>query len=405
MSALLVRLRRATFTASVFGLSVSGTFAQDAAPTFHKDIVPLLQKHCLSCHHKGGSAPQSMESYKEMKPWIRSSKKEANNKTMPPWHADPAVGKWKNDSRMTDAEIKIIADWADAKGPEGDAKDAPAPIDFSKEWKLGTPDLILTMPAEAEVPASGDAYKSVALAHDFAQDTWVSGIEFSPGNPDVVQQIAVSAVPAALAKSVEPAGFDAPKGDGVKPYLASRDKGMSLTEKFPEGTGVLIPKGSALVLHVHYKSAGEAAKDQSKVGLYLAKSPAAKELKTAAVENRAIEIPANAIGHKLTAELKLDKAAKIHAILPQMHYLGRKIEVSANGSPILKIDDYIYDFQTIYTASEPVKLAAGTKLIATGVYDNSKDNPNNPNMAVKAASYGPAPEGEKLSVIIYYTEE
>lgn len=378
-------------------------------PTFHKDIMPVLQKHCLSCHHKGGSAPQSMETYKEMRAWIRSSKKQVNDKTMPPWHADPTVGKWKNDATMSEAETKLIADWADAKGPEGDPATAPAAIDFKKEWKLGTPDKILSVAAPVKVPAQGnDVHGAYVLEPAFDADTWVSGIELAPGSVEVVNDLILSIVPSAAAKSVDAAAFD-----GIKDAangIAAFNKGVSLVEKFADGTGVLIPKGSNLVLLAHYKTIGEELEAQPKVGVYTAKSPPAKAIKTLAVENRTVAVPANASDHKATAELKLDKGVKIYSLLPRMHYLGRTLELTATtpdgkSQKLLKVDDYIYAMQTTYTAAEPIALPAGTVLKAEATYDNTKDNPHNPSTAIKDAAYGPAPGGEVLSILIQYTEE
>lgn len=382
--------------------------AQDG-PTYHKDIMPILQKHCLSCHHKGGSAPQSMETYKEMRAWIRSSKKQVNDKLMPPWHLDPAVGKWKNDSSMTEAEMKLVSDWADAKGPEGDAATAPAAVDYKAEFKLGTPDQILSVAAPVKVPAQGnDAYAAYVLEPAFAADTWVSGIELIPGDYEVVNDMSLSIVPTAAAKSVEATAFDGIKdaANGVAVF----NKGCSLVQKFPDGTGVLIPKGSNLVLLAHYKTIGEEVETQPKVGLYVSKSPAAKAIKTAAVENRSIAVPANAAGHKVSAELKLDKAVKIHNIVPRMNYLGRTVELSATtpdgkSQKLLKLDDYLFTMQSTYTPAEPIALPAGTVLKADATYDNTKDNAHNPNTTIKDAAYGPAPAGEMLSVLIQYAEE
>jgi len=374
--------------------------AADAGPTYSKDVLPIFQKHCNECHHKGGSAPQSFETYKETRAFVRSIKKQIVDKTMPPWHADPAVGKWKNKPEITEAEVKTITTWADAKGPEGEPKDAPPQIDYTKPWHLGQPDQILTaeffdVPAQAKAPAMGpDLYHTSTLTPNFAGDTWLSGVELAAGAQDVVQQIYLS--------------LTLPDKTTVS-NIASMGKGMSLTEMLPKGVGIFVPKGSTFSLLVHYKTMGEPMRDQSKVGLYIAKAAPAKKLMTAVIENKQLDIAANAANQKASAELKLDKAAKIYDILPQMYYAGKSLELNAQkadgkADKLLKLDDTSYDLETQYTPAEPIAVAAGTKLTVSAVYDNSKTNSNNPTAQLKKGA-GEAPTGEALRVTVQYTED
>lgn len=411
---------RSSWTFAIVAMFVvtAASRAQDApsAYTFNKDVAPILQKHCAECHHAGGTAPQAFDTYKDMKPWIRSTMKTVREKTMPPWHADPAVGQWRNDARLTDEESKILIEWAKGKGPEG-AGAAPAPaVDYSKPWRLGEPGKTLQMAEPYAVPAQGgDIYRAFVLTPEFAADTWVESIELAPGAVAAVQQLSLTAAPAAEAKAAD----DADSGPGFKAFdnawtktgktgLAFWTRGPNRFEPFPAGKGVLIPKGSSLVLLAHYRTTGDELKDQSKVGLRLGKPGV--EIKTLEVTHRSFTVPAAAYEHKVTAEAKLEKAVKILAIRPETHYLGRKIELIAHkpdgtSAPLLKIDDYSYDLQTVYTAKEPIALPAGTRLEAVATYENTKDNPANPNMTIADAAYGPAPAGEALSVAIQFVEE
>ncbi len=407
-------LRRNAFILIVFvslvAFSVQGQTPPQTIPTYYKDVQPILQKHCLSCHHKGGTAPQSFETYAEMRPWIRSTKKVVNDKSMPPWKADSEIGKWRNGGRLTEAEIKTISSWVETKATEGDAKDAPAPMDYSKPWTLGKPDKEIAT-EEFSIPSQGgDLYNLGLLDPGFTADTWVEGIELRPGEIDAVQQMSLSIVPASMEKSKLESCFDLIQAEMGKPGVAFWNRGMSLIEKFPGGTGILIPKGSKLALINHYKTNGAEMKDRSKVALHFAKGAPPKELITKTVQNLKPEIPAEAMEQNVTAELKLDKGVKIYSILPQMHYLGTKLELIAHqldgkDEKLLKIDGYSYDLQTLYAPAEPISLPAGAKLEAIASYQNSRENANNPNMTVRKATYGTAPEGETLSVVLQLTEE
>lgn len=399
-------------------IATTPTPTRAAGLTYHKDIMPILQKHCLNCHHAGGTAPQSLETYAKSRPWIRPSKKTMNDKSMPPWHADPTVGKFKNMNLPTADEIRTIVQWVDDGADEGDVKDAPKPMTFVKGWQRGDPEKVFEMPEAVSIPAEGpDLYRATIVSPAFADDTWVSGIQLLPGEQDCVLDMTLSAAPEAAAKEADAADegpgfkvFDRAWAKGTKDDLAVWNRGMSQFENCPEGTGVLIPKGSVLVLAIHYKTVGDPLKDKSKVGLNLAKAPAAKELKTLAIENRQIDIPPQSFEHKIAAEATLEKPAKIYTILPRMHYLGMKLDLTAQppsgaAQKLLKIDNYNYKLQTLYTLAEPVTLPAGTKLSVTAYYENSTDNPHNPNQVVKKAAYGPAPTGEMLSVVLQYAEQ
>lgn len=386
--------------------------------TFYKDILPIFQKHCLSCHHTGGTAPQSLETYQKSRPWIRTSRKTVKDGTMPPWHADPKVGNFKNMLLMTPEEIEIIEKWVEDGAEEGDKANAPAAMDFSKEWMIGTPDKVFEMPEAFSVPAEGpDVYRAFIVSPAMTADTWIEGVEFKPGEMDVVLDMWLSAAPEAAAKQADAADegpgftvFDRGWAEGAKDHIGVWNRGMSLVEKMPEGTGALVPKGHVLVLVVHYITVGDPLEDKSKVAIYTADAAPAKELKTMAIENRQITVPEQSYDHKVTAEATLDKAIKVHSIQPLMHYLGVKLELTATppggqAEKLIKIDNYTYKLQTVYSLAEPVSLPAGTKLSVAAYYENSPDNPNNPNMVIKKAEYGPGPTGEVLSVILGYTEE
>src|SRR5262245_10360450 len=156
-----------------------------AAPgvTFHKDVEAVLQKHCQGCHRPGEAAPFSLMTYKEARPWAKGIREAVQLRKMPPWFADPAHGRFVNDRRLSPAEIATIVSWVDAGAPEGDPADAPTPVQFANDWKIGKPDLVIELPVEFEVPANGTInYTWFAADMKLTEDKWIAKLEVRPGN-------------------------------------------------------------------------------------------------------------------------------------------------------------------------------------------------------------------------------
>src|SRR5262245_25339956 len=168
-------MRRCAVTAFTLA-TIAGAIvmAQAPAPTFNKDVLPILQKNCQSCHRDGAIAPMSLVTYEETRPYARAMAKAVRSGTMPPWFADPAVGHFRNARVLSDAEIATIAGWAENGALEGDAKDRPAPVDFGAGWTIGKPDIVVTMPKDVDIPATGAIEQAYVMvrAH-FEKDMWV----------------------------------------------------------------------------------------------------------------------------------------------------------------------------------------------------------------------------------------
>lgn len=386
-------------------MTVPAVRESGAQATFHKEVMPVLRTHCISCHRVGGTAPQSFETYKEMRPWIRSTRKTVLDGSMPPWPLDPAVGVWQNSGVMTEEEKTLLAEWAKNKGPEGDpATAAPAP-EAPGPFVLGTPDQIHEAPA-VEVPAdAGNLYKVLLVGPAFGADTWLRGAEIAPGSIASVQHATLSILPAAAAEAAAAAGAPDPDWSSEGRHaVAVWNRGMTVQKPYPDGTGVLAPAGSRLVLHIHYRGQKAAEQDVTKVGLFMAPSAPAKELKTMAVDARDFKIPADSYAHAVKASKTVAGAISIHALLPQMRYLGHKMLVKAGGAPILSVVAYSHELETLYRPVEPIAVAAGTAIEVEASYENNRDNIHNPNLSSKEAVYGPAPAGERLTLVAWYTE-
>lgn len=388
--------------------------AQDEKPgdayTWHRDIVPVFQSYCIDCHHAGGPTPQSLETYESARSWLRASRRMMSEKSMPPWHAKPGVGEWRNAELPTDEEIQMVVDWVDAGAPEGDPADAPEPLDFSQPWRLGDPDRVLEAPEAVEVPAQGqDFYRTWTLDPGFGSDTWLSGIELKPAAPKQTVSLTLAAVPPDVAASYDPDAFDFDTTRPGKYYLAHWNKGLSLIENFPEDTGVLVPAGWQLLLQAHYRPKDEAGSGTPSVGLHLADAPPAMELKTFVVETRKLDIPEFAYDFAAEASRTIDSPIAIHSIFPLMHYVATSAEVTATPPgesplPLLAIDRYDAKIQTVYVPAEPIEIPAGAEVTVRAWFNNSPDNPNNPNVMIEPIGYGPAPGGEMLKAVFQYVE-
>jgi hypothetical protein len=399
---------RMTLMTAMLALGAVGPRAvgQDEGRTYYRDILPVFNQYCIDCHRVGGTAPQSFETYDLARPWLRTARLTMREGSMPPWFAHPEVGQWRNAVLPSEEDIELVSKWIGEGAEAGDEAEAPAAPEFPEGWRLGEPDLVLET-AEAVEIAKGapDTYRSFVLDPGFAEDTWLTGIELKPGSLDVVRELTLSAVPPELAGELPAAAFDpASLSRGIH-ELAVWNRGMSLIEAYPEGAGVRVPAGWKLVLHAHYKAVETAGSDRSGVGLHVAETPPGAEYATVTVANRDFTLPADSYDYEVTAATTLERGLRVESILPRMHYLGLSMKATAtlpDGSEqtLIRIEDYDYRLQTLYSAVRPIDLPAGTRVEVRAYYENSPDNPNNPNTQMAEVPYGPAPSGEVMSLVL-----
>src|SRR5215469_231965 len=165
-----MRIRQLLLAAFAFYLPA---FAADTKITFHKNVEPILQARCQACHRPGEAAPMSLLTFNDARPWAKAIKQAVLEKKMPPWSADASVGHFRNDRRLSQSEIDMLAAWVDAGAPEGNPKDAPKPIEFSEGWAIGRPDMVLEMPVPYQVPAQGTVDYQWILIPAFKEDKWI----------------------------------------------------------------------------------------------------------------------------------------------------------------------------------------------------------------------------------------
>ena len=378
----------ATITASMVAKGAEET--QNGAVTFNKDVLPILQKNCQTCHRPGEIAPMSFLTYNETRPWAKGMKEAVVSRQMPPWFADPAYGDFANDRRLNDAEIKTISAWADAGAPEGDEKDKPAPITFQDGWNI-KPDRIIEMPKDFNVPATGTVnYQNVLVKVNFPEDVWVIAAEMRPGNSKVLHHGRVlvrppesnfmkDAVPGEAYEtgSLVMAKEEAPETLGkFNPGLGEQNFSLFESAKF-------VPKGSDLVFNLHYTAIGKPATDRSRVGLVFAKQPPKlRYFMHNGPTASNLAIPPREPNAEVVSEMTTNVDMKLVYVQPHMHLRGKDYEFrlvypSGRTETIFKAK-WDFNWQMGYDLAEPKLLPKGTRIIGVAHYDNSANNKYNP---------------------------
>ncbi|MGH9664706.1 MAG: thiol-disulfide isomerase, partial [Bryobacteraceae bacterium] len=177
-------------TGLLFAALAAAATTNGSQATFYKDVLPVLQKNCQTCHRPGEAAPMSLLTYDTTRPWAKAIKEAVLSKTMPPWFADPHYGSFSNDRRLTAAEERTLVAWAETGAKAGDPGDAPQPVEWVKGWNIGKPDAVFEMPEAFKIPASGTIdYQYVVLPTGFTEDKWVQSAEARPGNRKIVHHI------------------------------------------------------------------------------------------------------------------------------------------------------------------------------------------------------------------------
>jgi hypothetical protein len=339
-------------------------------------IAPALQRYCVSCHSPGNIAPWSMTSFDVVKDYAPAIKNEVLLNRMPPWHADPHYGKFANDMSLPDDLRAKLVQWIDAGAPRGDGPDplAENPPPPPPDWPLGPPDHILSLEPQT-LPATGEIdYQYFFLPSPIQNNAWLRAAVVRPGNRKVVHHCLVFAG-TTLAELIDTQG-------GLRGYFASYVPGAE-QRPYPEGTGKLLKKGTTFVFQMHYTTTGEPETDQTQIGLYLAPSPPALELKTSAAYTTSLDIPPGAKEYERQAEFTFVRSVWLYELSPHMHYRGAWFNFQAvypDGSRemLLSVPKYEFDWQTLYRLTAPKRLPAGTRIICRGAFDNSPQNLYNP---------------------------
>jgi len=335
--------------------------------TFTKDVAPIFFNNCVQCHRPGEIAPMSLLSYKDARPWARSIKEKVTIGVMPPWHADPHIGEFANDRRLSQQQIETISTWVDQGAPEGNPRDLPPAPKFLDGWNIGKPDAVFYLPQEYSVPASGVVeYKYFKVATGFTEDKWIQAAEIRPGVRGVVHHIIVFAQ-----KANEPRRLIVGYAPGEQPAVIAK------------GLARKIPAGSDLIFQVHYTPNGTEAKDKSYVGFVFAKQTPANEIVTRPVMNGRFVIPPGDPNYQVESSYTFTQDAHIQSLMPHMHLRGKDFMFKATfpdgtSKVILSVPKYDFAWQTYYVLKEPLAAPKGTRLDCLAHFDNSEKNKFNP---------------------------
>ena len=360
--------------------------------TFHRDVEPIFEKHCQECHRPGEIAPFSLVTYKDARPWARSIRENVLSKKMPPWFADPQYGHFANDRSLSKQEIDALVAWVDGGAVEGDPKDAPGPRSFTEGWNIVQPDLVLSMAQPFHLPAKGDVpYQYIVLPTHFTEDKWVQMAEVRPSDRSVVHHMVVfvrSARSNWLRDAAPGVPYAPPAGDfrniagGGNELLMGYSPGKT-PDRWGPGQAKLIRAGSDLVLQVHYTPNGKATEDQTKIGLVFAEQRPAERIIGMAAQNLRFQIPPGDPNYRVDARSTFPNGVTILGFLPHMHLRGKAFEYRAvypdgRTEVLLRVPHYDFFWQLDYKLAEPLKLPPGTTIECSAWYDNSANNPRNP---------------------------
>jgi hypothetical protein len=348
-----------------------------AAVNYTKHVAPIVFKRCVSCHRPGEVAPFTLTSYEKTVKWAETIREVVEQRRMPPWLANPNHGSFANEARLTDSELSTILEWIDSGTPEGNPADLPPLPKFTDGWRIPEPDLILEMPQSFRVPATGTVnYQYFTIDPGLKEDMWVRAAEARPGSRPVVHHI-VLLVQAPGDRPVRETG-----GLGSE-LLATFAPGLPPTS-FDDGFAKLIPAGSKFVLQVHYTPNGTEQTDLSKVGLVFAKPETVrKRVRGAFALNFQFRIPPGADSYPVEADYKFGQDSTLVSLFPHMHLRGKSFQFEArypDGTKEILLDVPRWDFnwQNAYVLAKPKRIPEGTVLHCSASFDNSAENPANP---------------------------
>ena len=372
--------------------------AETTGPTYAHDIAGLIQQNCVTCHRAGQIGPMPLETYDQVKHMASNIAAVTGTRQMPPWKAVPGSGDFVGERRLTTGQIALLKTWAERGAPGGDLALVPPEPRFAAGWTQGTPDLVLTIPTVWHTDAkSEEIYRCFVLPTGLTEDKQVVGIEYRPGNRSVVHHCLGYIDTAGKGRARDGAdgrpGYTSFGGPGFLPQgeLSGWAPG-NLPQFLPDGVGRLLPKGSDVILQVHYHPTGKPEDDQTQVGLYFARKPVTQKLRTIPLVAK-VNIPAGDAHYETTTTMNVPFDANLISVMPHMHLLGRTIDMSVTlpdgtTKPLIKVDDWYFNWQGTYTYKKALYIPKGSVVSLKATYDNSAANPRNPHSPPQPIHWG-----------------
>jgi hypothetical protein len=381
-------------------IGLLAAFLPAVGATFSHDVAPVLYRECAACHRPGGVAPFSLLTYDDAAKRASLIAAVTAKRYMPPWL--PSEPKFEHERKLTGREITMLAQWAAAGAPAGNPAETPPPPRFDGGWQLGKPDLEAEMRADFAVPAEGsDLYQCFVIPTPPGRDRWVRALDMRPGNPQVVHHALLFQDTSRTARKRDTgAGYPC---FGTPGFLPARGLGGwtpgSVPVRMPANIPTLLHGGADLVLQVHYHPIGKPETDRTRLALYFTDRPPERRMMDIPLGSNRIDIPPGDRAYAATDHFTVPVDVDVLAINPHAHYVCREMlgyAVLPDGTrrTLLRIPEWNFDWQQLYTYPAPIRLPAGTRIEMQFTYDNSAQNPRNPYHPPREIVWGPASTDE-----------
>lgn len=368
--------------------------------TYAADVAEILQARCQSCHRPGLSAPFSLLTYADARRHAATIREAVNELRMPPWHADPRFGHFENDRSLSNRQRATLLAWVDQGAPLGDPHDLPPPREFVAGWTIGRPDVILEMPEPMVVPASWVVpYQRFRVVTGFKEDVWVQAAEARPGDQSVVHHFNV------FVHRHDPRTAKLKRSG---PLIVSYAPG-DMPAVYPPGVAKLIPKGTDLLFEVHYSPTGKVRVDRSRVGLIFAKAPVTRQAISQGIPQRNLHIPPGDANYEARSTHTFPRDSHLMALVPHMHLRGKDFQYTVvypdgRSEVLLSVPAFDFAWQSIYRLTSPRQLPRGTRIDCVAHFDNSPENPANPD-PTRWVTWGSQSWEEMMTGYIDYWED
>ncbi len=405
--------RRQLFAAAVLFLATFAAQAQapSGGPTFTRDVLPILQQHCQECHRPGQVGPMSLLTYSETRPWAKAIRDAVTARAMPPFHANAPLGTFQNDPRLTEEEIDVLVRWADASAPEGDLSNAPPPVEWpSGEWTRGEPDLVLEFPEYQAPIESTDQQVLFFSDRVFDDQTWVQSFELRATDYRAVHHVGVFVFEKDIAV---PDGRVAKVSDEDMGNLIFEHRNLytwlpgQRSETLPEGSAFVIRRGERVVLQTHMPPLAESAPVNLSLGLWLYTGTLSISNEDVTAFNFDLAIPAGDPNYVARKRIMFGHNAVVTGYNVHMHLRGKSAQIlfhypDGTSEVAFDLPRYDFDWQRRYWLAEPKPVPEGTEMEFVGVWDNSADNPLNPDPTVPVA-WGRRTVDEMYTGMVYFS--
>ncbi|HEY1067532.1 MAG TPA: hypothetical protein VGE52_15525 [Pirellulales bacterium] len=401
-----------TLIGLVSAFAADRAVAADPAPTFTKDVAPILFQNCSSCHRPDEVGPFSLLTYEDARKRAKQIARITAKKIMPPWKPSEGREVFKDVRTLTTRQIAVLKAWADAGAPEGEAKDLPPAPKFPEGWYLGEPDAVLKVSKPFKVPAEGpDVYVHFVLPLDYKEDKYLRAVQVRPSNRRVAHHgvpiLDGSGTGRKLAAKHNGDHYPNFGGPGFIPrgFLPGYAPGQTTHLLADEQAGMTLGKGLDVVLQMHYHPTGKEEIDQPRIGLYFTDKKPERNPNIIGLANNDVYIPAGQKAYKRVDSFELPVDFEVGNIWGHMHMIGKDVKVWAelpNGKKkdLLHISDWDFNWQDTYRYRKPFVLPKGTVVKAEFSWDNTADNPRNPNSPPKLIKWGEGSADEMSGLII-----